>query len=346
MRFLSDGIGELVLGELSNAVEARIAVAFFNPDTRMLNTLARLAKLTLIISEEFTVNNPYRLERLTQAKLRSIPPDSDDGKLHAKVLIIKRRNGSTFTLVGSANFTGAGLFSNQEACVVMESGDAADEKPVLEIKAWFESLLATAHEPDLEQAKLIFDARSRLRLVPRPPKEAAEGVRYWALKSTSGGTGEQHWGSFLAENVIAVGWTDIPVNPSKVSDAELRDAIRATYGDDDANGAAIRIRKFVDLKVDDIVVVCRGYAPNQEKDVHIYGLARVTGPFRDDRRTKWEWRFKHDAVIQVIDMFLPKETVVSALGKQSLMQTIHELEPAAFERLTAELKKRGAQLEV
>lgn len=85
MRFLSDGIGDLVLEELGNAIEARLAVAFFNPDDQVLGALARLTKLTLIVSEEFTINNPYKLEKLKTARLRSIPPDADNGKLHASV---------------------------------------------------------------------------------------------------------------------------------------------------------------------------------------------------------------------------------------------------------------------
>jgi len=127
MRFVTDGIGELVLEELGKAVEASLAVAFFNPNDRMLDALARITKLKLVVSEEFTVNNPYKLEKLTTATLRSIPPGHANGKLHAKVLTVKRRDGSYWTLLGSANLTHQGMFSNQEACVVIESSNSADE---------------------------------------------------------------------------------------------------------------------------------------------------------------------------------------------------------------------------
>jgi hypothetical protein len=150
----------------------------------------------------------------------------------------------------------------------------------------------------------------------------------------------------VAESVIAVGWSDIPVNPSQVSEAQLRAAIKKTYPDEAVDNAAVRIKKFVDLKIDDIVLLCRGYSATQQKDVHIHGLARVTGPFRDDKRTKWDWRFKHDAVIQVIDMDLPRDVVAAALGKESLRLTIHDLDKVAYERLVAELKKFGVQAEV
>jgi hypothetical protein len=57
MEFLSHGIGDLVLEKLSTDVEARIAVAFFSLSSETLAALMRLKKLTLIISEEFTIAN-------------------------------------------------------------------------------------------------------------------------------------------------------------------------------------------------------------------------------------------------------------------------------------------------
>jgi phosphatidylserine/phosphatidylglycerophosphate/cardiolipin synthase-like enzyme len=182
MKFIGDDIGGLVLEELSNAVEARLAVAFFNPDDQTLAALARLPKLTLIVSEEFTINNPYKLEKLGSAILRSVRPDADEGKLHAKVLIITRPNGSYWTLLGSANVTHQGMFVNQEACVAMQSSDPTDEESVRKIVGWFASLLKTARYPDLAQAKLIFDSRSRYILQPRPTRNATRDAGYWALK--------------------------------------------------------------------------------------------------------------------------------------------------------------------
>ena len=347
MKFVHEGIGELVLKELGKATECRLAVAFFNPDEKMLNALSRLgSKLSLVISEEFTISNPYKIEQLKKAKVRSVPPDDANGKLHAKVLIMKRVDASCWVLLGSANLTHPGMFSNQEACVVMESGRTGEEQPVAEIRDWFDALFDRAKVPDLKQAKLIFDARSHYVLIPRPKSPVAKEAGYWALKTTSGATGKQHWPSFVADSAVAVGWSDIPIDPSQVSDEKLRGAIRKTYPDDDVPGAAAKIRKFVEMKEGDIVLVCRGYSPQQTTDVHIHGLARVTGPFRVDHRPKWDWKFKHDAVIQVVNMDLPKKTVAVALGKDSLMQTIHQLDAAGFDRLAVELKERGVQVEV
>jgi HKD family nuclease len=349
VRFLSEGIGKLVLEKLEKAIEARLAVAFFNPSDRMLDVLVGIKKLKLIISEEFTINNPYKLEKLKTASLRSIPPDHANGKLHAKVLIVKLQDASYWTLLGSANLTHQGMFSNQEACVVIESDNPADETSAREIRDWFDSLFQSAQLPNLDQAKLIFDTRSQYCLVIRPSRELAIDAGYWALKTTSGSTGKQHWPMFLAESVIAVGWSDLPLNPSKVSDAQLRAALKETYtdySDREANVASIQIRKFVGLKVGDIVLLCRGYTSMQGKDVHIHGVARVTGPFRAEARKREDWRFKHDAVIQEIDMDLPKDAVASALRKQSMRQTIHALEKADFGRLAKELREFGVHIEV
>ncbi|HEY6444295.1 MAG TPA: phospholipase D-like domain-containing protein [Candidatus Acidoferrales bacterium] len=289
MKFFKKHIGELVLEKLDKAVEACLAVAFFSPSDRMLNLLVGIKKLRLVISEEFTINNPYKLEKLRTAALRSIPPDCDNGKLHAKVLILKLRDGSYWALLGSANLTQQGMFSNQEACVVVESNDAADATIVLEIRGWFDSLFQSAQVPNLDEAKLIFDSQAQYVLVPKPPLKAVPDIHYWALKATSGSTGKSHWPMFLAESVIAVGWNDLSLDPSKVTDAQLRAAIRGTYRNysaREADVAAAQISKFVNLKVSDIVLLCRGYTSNQKKDVHIHGVARVIGPFRVRRGSK------------------------------------------------------------
>ena len=112
------------------------------------------------------------------------------------------------------------------------------------------------------------------------------------------------------------------------------------------NVGATAAQRLADKELGDVVLICRGFNSTQQKDVHIHGFAKVAGPFRDDSRTKWDWRFKHDAVIQTVDMDLPRDLVAAALGKQSLTQTIHELDKIGFDRLVTELKKRGVHVEV
>lgn len=344
MKFLSDRIGDLVVEKLGTAVEAHVAVAFFSPSPEMLAALMRLNKLTLIISEEFTITNPYVLEKLEKATLRSIRPDQ--GKLLAKVFIVKQRDGSCWALVGSANLTSLGMSTNQEACVEMHSESPSDRQSVLQIRDWFDALLKRSHQPNLEQAKSIFDSRSGLRLVQRPSLAETKDADYWALKPGENG---DHWGMFLDDRVILVGWANLDVDPSKISDSQLRTALRKAYPQNtnqQVNMDAANLRKFVSLKTDDIVLICSGYDSNQRKDVHVYGFARVVSPFRIKTRRKGEWKFKHDAVIQVIEEDVPRDVIASALKKESMRQTIHHLEKAEFGRLAKKLADFGVHLGV
>ena len=350
-------IGQMVLMELRDAVEVRLAVAFFNPDANVLSALCGVQRLSLIISEEFTINNPYKLGKVSETAVAvlSVPPDSENGKLHSKVLIVTRNDGSTWVLVGSANMTWQGLFSNQEACLALDSGNEEDLASISQITEWFVSLLVTARTPDLEEAKQVFNSRSNYRLERRPliPQDKIEINRYWALKAMSGFSGEDFWHRFVTESIVAIGWEGINVDPSEVSLQQLENAIRNTYPvipnvrtrrqEKDPHGAAIKLKKFVEINIGDIVLICRGYPGNSTKPVHIRGFARITGPFRVDHSSSWKWRFKRDAVIQIVDLSLPKNEVAEALDMGSLRQTIHELSQSSIERLA---EKLGVRLEV
>jgi HKD family nuclease len=334
MRFLSEGINEKIMEKLKNAIEARIAVAFFKPDDQMLHTLRGIAKLKLIVSEEFTFNNPHQLEKLETAELRSISPYDPRGKLHATVFIVKMGNGSCWTLVGSANLTSGGMSSNQEACMIMESANPEDAESIQQVEGWFDSL--SARPINLEQAKSIYDNRPKHRPEPRITDR-----RYWALKTTSDAGRKDHWDMFWRERVIAIGWESLPVNPSSVSRERLRTSIKDTYHRPKRSWekAAVSIEKFKDgMKLGDIVLLCRGYTSAQRKPVHIYAIATVDGPFRAYPKRQAEWRFKRNAVIQPVDKCLPRDVVAEALGKKTLLETIHELDKDGFDRIANELK--------
>jgi hypothetical protein len=340
VKFLESNAGKLVLEKLAKAAEVQIAVAFFSPSDEMCAVLLRVPILTIVISEEFVINDPYKLERLTHATLKSIPTDHGNGRLHAKVVIARLPDGSYWVLLGSANFTYQGMFSNQEACVVMESSGSDDTVPIQDIRRWFDALVKTADVPDLAMAKLIFDQRSRYRLEPRKRKVDAAPVAYWALKTTSGGSSaEDHWPRLLSEGVIAIGWEELPMNPAEVNDEELLNGLQVefNYTKRQADYSAKTIRKFIDLREGTIILLCRGYTSNQRKDVHIYGFARVSGPFRADPFDGSKWRFKHDAVIQEIGMALPKEIIASALDKEALRQTMHQIDEEVINRLSRAL---------
>lgn len=351
MQVVTNEIGALVLHELAKAAAVDLAVAFFSPERELLPALRKVPKLRLVISEEFTVNDPKHLRMLPKsATIRSIPTFSDEGKLHAKVLIVRRKDASQWVLMGSANMTWCGLFRNQEACIALDTRHAEDGAPAQQFVTWFQELIRTARVPDMVEAQRIFDARSNYRLERRPnAKKAATTANYWALKTTSGFDGMEHWPEFLAGNVLAIGWEKLKVDPSVVTVDVLRDALYAAFPDYNylkAQKAIASISKFLSLDIGDVVLICKGYAKVQEKGVHIYGLARVTGPFRADRFSGRKWRFKHDAVIQPVGIDLPKDALAEALGKGSLRETIHDLDREAFGRLCELLRESGVQVEV
>jgi hypothetical protein len=181
----------------------------------------------------------------------------------------------------------------------------------------------------LAEAKAIYDQRSRYRLEPRPSTPAATQPEYWALKTTSGGAdAQEHWPHFLSEGMVAIGWEELDVDPSKVDDSQLRAALKKIL-DPEKPGSVdfgVRtIRDFMNLPNGSIVVVCRGLVPKQIKPVHIYAFARVTGPFRSDPMNGTQWRFKRDAVIQPIGTSLPAATFTKAVQKESFRQTMHRI---------------------
>jgi len=348
MQFLrSPDIGDALAAALSHAVSVRIASAFFSPGSDMLKRLNAAQNLQLVISEEFTVNNPQKIEALKTAVIRSVPIDSDHGKLHAKVFLAEMPDGSDWVLLGSANLTDQGLFFNQEACIALSSVEPADQSTVAEIKDWFRTVWGRSRLIDMKRAKEIWDTHGRQTRAPKiRSKTGAPG--YYAIKTTSGGSNKkEHWGVFEAESIVAIGWEDISGDPSKMSEVELRRAILKTYPDyskQSENFAYSTFRKFIDMPDQSIVMICRGLAPNQEKTpVRIYAFARVLGPFFADQSTPPEWRFKRRVVIQPVEMRLEPQVFSALIGKDSFMLTMHDLDEASIEAVASEL---GIQVEV
>jgi hypothetical protein len=309
--------------------------------------LKAVQRLELIISEEFTINDPYKLEQLKTADVRSVPTYHRDGKLHAKVFIVTLREGCQWVLLGSANLTQQGMFANQEACVDLHSSCVADEPIIGEIQKWFRDLFAKAHRPSLAKAKVIFDQRSRYRLEPRRPTRAGVEPEYFALKTTSGGAdAQEHWPRFQSEGMVAIGWEALGVDPSKVEDSKLRAALKKILDPQKPGSVDFglrTIRDFMGLPIGSIIVVCRGLVPKQVKPVHIYAFARITGPFRADPKDGTHWRFKRDAVIQPVGASLPAVTFAEAIRKDSFRQTMHKISADTVQRLADAL---GVPVEV
>lgn len=347
MNFHSKSVGDGLLDKLAQATKVQIASAYFCPDDSLMKALQAVPSLDLVISEEFTINNPYELERLKKADIRSVPRDHADGKLHAKVFIVTLSNKSQWVLLGSANLTQPGLFANQEACIDLHSGSTAEERVISDIRNWFRDLFAKAQRPNLARAKIIFDQRSRYRLEPRPSTPSGTQPEYWAIKTTSGGgDAEEHWSQFESESMVAIGWEELDVDPSRASESRLRASLKKILDPEKPRSVEFgvrTIRDFMRLPNGSIFVVCRGLVPNQVKPVHIYAFARVTGPFRAAPMNGTQWRFKRDAVIQTVGTSLPAETFAAAVQKDSLRQTMHRISADTVQRLADAL---GVPVEV
>ncbi len=92
----------------------------------------------------------------------------------------------------------------------------------------------------------------------------------------------EHWPMFERENVVAIGWERVSINPAEVDDVDLLAAVKAAYPGKKpgTDSFSVRtIRDFVDIPNDSIILVRRGYTQNQRDHlpVHIYAFARVTG---------------------------------------------------------------------
>lgn len=343
MRFQSAELARHLIGELRGARSVSIAVAYFNPDPATLAELKKVPNLRLVVSDDFAVNDPHKLESLKNAAdMRFIPSESDAGKLHAKVFIVHRKNGTRWVMVGSANLTGAGLLDNQEACICVDSSEQNDGDIADGIEIWFKQVIERSEEIDFDRAKRIFAARSNYHWQPRASasqKESgsAEGHGFWALKTTEGSYGTSHWQDFQAENVIAIGWPGLGVNPSRVTDKELARALTRSYPryKKKPRGTArviSKMRMFIDeMGEGDLVLICRGYPSQSKVKVHIFGIARVLGPFFEDTKSSW-WRFKRRVAIQVIEQKIPRSILASTIERDSLRETIHNLDQQPFER--------------
>ncbi len=166
---------------------------------------------------------------------------------------------------------------------------------------------------------------------------------YWALKTTEGRDGHDCWDRFFGEGVegvIAIGWHLITVSPAMVSKEQLISSIKEAYPKDDAKYGARKIKQFIEIAEEDRVLICRGYAPNQRKDVYIYGFATVTGPFYDDMGSKC-WRFRHPAKIYCrVERCVPIDMLRRTLNKKAMLQTLHKIDnKEGFHQLELQLCK-------
>jgi len=325
-------IGDILHKELRTAVDIVIAVAYFLPDETTLSLMKNVRRLRIVVSGEFNINNPDILNQLnSHGAVRCLSPEQN--KFHAKVILGRRRNSSRFAILGSANLTYQGLFVNEEACLFLDSSKTQDTEIIDVLGKWLESIWQSSHKFDYKRAKAISDSIRLKGKSHRQRKRRLEATDYWILKTTEGSTGPSYWYQFVEERVIAIGWKELSIDPSCVINKELKEILIRTYNYTpwQSSIAANTIENFVNgMQIGDIVIICRGYPANADMDVFLYGIARITGNF--EVRPSLDWKFIRDAEIQVVEEYLPKSFFTNTLRKNSLLKTIHHIEPEDFDR--------------
>ena len=144
---------------------------------------------------------------------------------------------------------------------------------------------------------------------------------YWVLKTTDRSTGYDYWPVFVAEGVIAIGWDKIERGENAVHAENM-------------------IKKFKEIDVGDRVLICKGYSPNQLKDVYIYGFAEVTGAFYDVKAPNG-WGFRHPANIYCfVERYERVNLLRTTLNKKSMLYTLHKIcNKEGFQQLESQLCK-------
>lgn len=340
MKLISKNIGKILLDEIKSIESLSIVVAYFSPDSEFLKKLNKIRKLEILVSDEFTAINPYSLESLEKNKVivRYLPSDTNLGKLHSKVYYGQRKDGSKFIIVSSANLTYSGMFSNSESSIIIDSKEDDTRELLLKYQSWFNELIKSSLKIDYDVAKKIYNSKPPSGIF-QVPKKKNIGNNYWVLKTTSGGDiNKDYWSKFKSENVIALGWGEnLSSNPLSDKKEKVIDEISKKYPDASYPSRIYsKIMNFFSIKENDYVIIQRGYSPNQDSDVFLYGIAQVTKSKGLDRRSNW-WVYKHEAKIINIETEFPKQLFTSSFQKESLLQAIHKIDKISFHKLTKEL---------
>lgn len=355
MQFISGKIGGKIKIEakLRNCTKAFIATAYFCPRESTWEALKEIRNLSLMYrnrDKDYVITDPDKLMELADssyAEVRYVPD------LHAKVYYGVRKKGSCFAFIGSANLTNDGLFSNHEAGILLDSRNPGDLGKIKEISEWLQALWSEninnkfdTAEHDRAVAARVRETRAKVEIHPWKGntetnfKKDWTKINYWMLKTTEGKNGVSHWREFLNERVIAIGFAD------------------------SACEGHCMVRYFKDFKEGDIVLICRGYS--KQMYVRLYGVARVTGPYRnrkphsiieheDNGRLYQQWHRRRKADVMAFpDNFkIPVETLKACLKSDkdrktgSRTQTIHPIrDHRSFEKLSNELSKYDITIDI
>lgn len=332
-------VGETLNGLLASASDVRVASAYFSPPAWLRDALVR-TEARIVVSGEWQVNNPGRLGAFGP-RLRFIPREPH--RLHAKLAIGADAAGTQWLLLGSANHTASGLGAHDEACLLLK--DPEDAETIMEAAAAFEAWWTRALPLDgesLADALRAWDLRPVLR-PPAPPGGADEAPPggLWVLKAWDDGRKRSFWPEFVDEQVIAIGWSDLDVDPWEAGEAALRASVARAYGQ--GSMGASRLLQFRKVQPGDLVLVCEGYSANDTGPLRIQGFARAGSVTFTDRASKW-WRMKRKAVLQAVDADVPRSILQEVKG--SLQHAIHRLAPGEAGRVLRRLSEEGIEPQV
>lgn len=345
MKLLHKNIGNEVVESIGNAEDVTIASAYFHPLENEIELLENVPNLKIFVLEEFRISNPNILERLSKkASVKYISTSPKEGKFHAKVIYCRNRNNYKTVFVGSANFTNSGLFLNHEVVTkVSTNKNKCENNFIIETEKWIESLEALGYKPNWKLAKSIYEEQRTKKVTIKNAKFPDR--QHWVLKTHAGHDGKDYWAKFKSESVVAIGWESLTINPSFSSLQEIKNEVNKFYPD--KKRATGKIYEFShDWTKGDLVILCKGYPPNSSSDVFLYGFARIEDTFKFDSSSGW-WKFKYPAAIQIVEEFLPKNIFTTSLNRDSLLETLHNLDKKEFNQFCETVEKTiGINVEV
>jgi len=309
---------------LDNSNSLDIAMAYFNPESEIIEGMKKLDNLNLLVGDDFRINNPNKLEKLnTVSNFRIRKYNPKISKLHSKVCIFNTPN-EKFCLLGSANLTNKGLNKNEEANVLINSSTSPNF--IEEVQDWFDTKMDESLAINFETAKRIHqNSKTSFSRVSAEIKEKnpSKDNNVWILKTRSGRNGEDQWNNFLAESVISIGWSVSKNLNSNISGEKLKREIIRDRGTTKRN--AEKVIKFKEeMGPGDYVVIIQGYPPTQKEDVYIYGIAIVDNDrkFYIDNDSDW-WKHKRDAKLEIIQEEIPIDIMKEVFDLNSCLEALH-----------------------
>ena len=336
MELLTNSIDEKFF-ELSNkCISIDVAVAFFSPNQHMIQKLNHVKKIRILISDDFTINNPDKLNHFDNNTIKISP--SSAGRFHTKIYLFTLENGTKSAIIGSANFTHNAFNTNIETCLLINTYNKMESEIIEEMDNWFNDKYIKAEPFDYKEAKLIYQNQKSSN--SRKRYKSMNSIKYWVLKTTTGFTNFDYWKEFLKDGVISIGWPKVKIDPNLLPNKqELQKSINREYKETKDKRAANKILKFCrDININDIVILCKGYSPNSKKDVFLYGIAKVRDNLIWDGDSEW-WKLKKKVEIQPIQEHIPIDIVRKSFNKDSMMEAIHNTKEVNYQKFKENLFK-------